>query len=115
MPPNPHPCAVQENETIPNHEGSFGRSVLEQGSSSTSLQVPDASAQHGLQGDSSMLLKSNATGLALEDVAVDMPGQMLRFVIILVFLKHVLMIITSLMISHYQSYCLSRRAYKSEE
>ena len=76
MPLNPHPCAVQENKAIPNHEGSFGFSEVEQGSSSTSLQVLDASAQRGLQGESAMLHESDANGLALEDVAVDMPGQM---------------------------------------
>ena len=75
-PPKSHSCALQDTEAIPEHKGSSGVSVEEQGSFSTSLQVPDASAQHGLQAESAMPPKSNANGLAPEDVSVDMPGQL---------------------------------------
>ena len=75
MPPKLYPYALQDSEAVPEHKGSFGPPGVEQGSPSSSLQVPDTPTHHGLEAVSTLPLQSNANGLAIEDVAADMPGR----------------------------------------
>lgn len=69
---------LQENEAVPQYEGSFQPPVMGHGPPALSLQVPDAPVPSEVEGATTMPLKSSADSLAQKDVVVDMSGQSLR-------------------------------------